>query len=100
MFVCAHDCRAVRAVQAALQTATAVVGSRELVSCGNRGTTCMMYLVVEWIPAAMRVHFAHWIISRVPLLRIVRFRWKSVVLPGRILISLGFSDLPRAPAPS
>ena len=40
VFVCAHDYRAVRTVQAALQTATAVVGSRDLVNCGNGGTLC------------------------------------------------------------
>ena len=37
VFVCAHDYSAVRAVQATLQTATAVFCSRELVSCGNGG---------------------------------------------------------------
>ena len=40
VFVCAHDYRAVSTVQAALQTATAVVCSRELVSCGNGETLC------------------------------------------------------------
>ena len=53
-----------------------------------------LYAVVEWIPAAMWVQFAPWIFSLVRLLRIVRFRRESVVFPGRILISLGFSDLP------
>ena len=32
-----------------------------------------LYAVVEWILAAMGVQLAHWIISLVRLLRIVRF---------------------------
>ena len=33
------------------------------------------------------------------LLRIVRFRLQSVVFPGRIMVSFGFADVARAPAP-
>ena len=40
VFIYAHDFRAVRTVQAARQTATAVVFSCELVSCGNVGILC------------------------------------------------------------
>ena len=59
-----------------------------------------LYAVVEWIPAAMSVQFAHWTFSLVRLLSVsCVFRRESVVFPGRILISFGFSDLPRAPAP-
>ena len=57
-----------------------------------------LYAVVEWIPAAMWVQFAHWVISLVRLVRVVRFRRESVVFPGRILISLDVSDLARASA--
>ena len=32
-----------------------------------------LYAVVEWIPATMRLQFAHWIFSLVRFLRIVRF---------------------------
>ena len=45
----------------------------------------------------MRKHIV--ILSLVRLLRIVRFSRESVVFPGRIRISFGFSDLPRASAP-
>ena len=60
-----------------------------------------LYPVVEWIHAAMWVQFAHWTFSLVVRLFPYRafFMWESVVFPGRILISHGFSDLPRAPAP-
>ena len=44
-----------------------------------------LYAVVEWIPAAMSVEFAHWIFSLVRL-RIVRFRRESVVCTGRIFV--------------
>ena len=37
--LCVHDYRAFRTVHAALQTATAIVSSHELVSCGNGGLT-------------------------------------------------------------
>ena len=47
----------------------------------------------------MCVQFAHRILSLVRLLRIVRFRRESVIFLGPSLISFGFSDLPRAPAP-
>ena len=47
------DYRAFRTVQAALQTTTAVVSSREFVSCGNGGT-----LIFVWISAAMLPQFA------------------------------------------
>ena len=51
-----------------------------------------MLYVVKWIPAAMRVQFAHNIIALVRL-RIVRFRRESVAYPGRISITFGFPDL-------
>ena len=41
--LCVHDYLAFRTVQAALQTATAVVGSHELVSCSNGGRNYMLY---------------------------------------------------------
>ena len=47
----------------------------------------------------MCLQFEHWILSLVRLLPIVSFRRESVVFPGPILISFGFSDLHRAPAP-
>ena len=40
-YVCAHDCLAVRTVQTAPQTATAVARSRGLVSCGKRGNSML-----------------------------------------------------------
>ena len=54
VFPFCNDYRAFRTVQAALQTATAVVSSRELVSFGNGE----LYAVVEWVPTAMLVQFA------------------------------------------
>ena len=62
---CVRDYRAFCTVQAVLQTATnrcagsyysGVVSSHKLVGCGNRGNSDA---VVEWIPVAMFVQFAH-----------------------------------------
>ena len=79
---------------------TAVVAcSRELVSCGNGGT------VVEWIPARpceFSLHFLDHFTCAPSCSYCAFFRRESIliiVFPGRILISLGFSDLPRARAP-
>ena len=49
VFLCAHDCREVSTLQTGLQTATAVVSSRELVGV-RMGR---LYVVVEGIPTAM-----------------------------------------------
>ena len=62
----AHDYRAVCTVQAAFQTATAVVVAARWLVVG----TGEHYAVVEWIRGAMWVQFAYWIISFVRLLRV------------------------------
>ena len=55
-----------------------------------------LYPVVEWIPAATRVQFAHWTFSLVRHLRIVvRLKREIIVFSSDSnLISFGFSDLP------
>ena len=80
--LCVHDYRAFRTVQAPLQTATAVVSTHELVSCGNGGSS---YAVVEWIPAATLTQFAQTISFRVCTFFVsCVFRWQGVVLPSYI----------------
>ena len=65
-----------------------------MVSCGNRRNSDG---VVEWIPAAMLVQLQI-DSSFVRLLRLVRIRVKSIVLPHPIFDFLWFPDLPRASA--
>ena len=52
VFLCVHDYRAVRTVQVALQTATAVVSTAVAASWLVVGTGGA-YAIVEWIPAAI-----------------------------------------------
>ena len=63
-FVYTHDYHAVRTVQAA-QPLWFVAASWLVVGTGE------LYAVVEWIPAAMRVQFAHLTFS---LVRLFRYR--------------------------
>ena len=91
--LCVHDYRAFRTVQAALQTATAVVSKHELVSCGTGGTLCC-----RWVDT--RGH-----VSSVCALISFQCAPSSRVFLGGNASSqpnfdfLWFSDLPRAPAP-
>ena len=81
-FLCSWLHRAFCTVRAVLKTVTnhctgkLVVSSDELVSCGNRRNSDA---VVEWIPAAMLVQFARWLMFA-RLLRLVCNRVGSVVL--------------------
>ena len=75
---------------------TAVVCSRELVSCGDGGTLCC-----SWVDTRGHVSSVCTfdLFACAPFSVSCVFRRESVVFPWRILISLGFSNLPRAPAP-
>ena len=74
---------------------TAVVCSREMVSCGNRE----LYAVVEWMPAVMLVQCAHWIFvfylsNWVVVSLFLRdvggsFRWREL-LPTALTVSTSF----------
>ena len=73
-----------------------VVCSRELVSCGNGGTlSCSRVDTRGHVSSVCTLDLFTCAPSSVSCV----FRRESVVFSGRILISFGFSDLPRAPAP-
>ena len=90
-----HDYRAFRTVQAALQTAIAVVSSHELVSCGTGGTLCC-----RWVDTRGHVSSVCALISFqcAPSSRVF-LGGNASCLPAEFRFFYGFSDLPRTPAP-